>query len=85
MAELDDPQRLALIGSAYYEPMDDPVLDALLQRATTLASAPTAMVSIVGAHTQVFRAHRGLPAELAVACGTSRSISFCQLVVRSEE
>jgi GAF domain-containing protein len=85
VADLDDPQRLALIGRAYHEPTDDPVLDALLQRAITLASAPTAMVSIVGAHTQVFRAHRGLPAELAIACGTSRSISFCQLVVRSED
>jgi GAF domain-containing protein len=85
MAELDDPHRISLIGRAYYEPTIDPVLDALLERAILLASTPQAMVSIVGAHTQVFRAHRGLPPELAVACGTSRSSSFCQLVIRSED
>jgi GAF domain len=85
MAELDDPHRISLIGRAYYEPTIDPVLDALLERAVLLASTSMAMVSIVGSHTQVFRAHRGLPPELAVACGTSRSSSFCQLVIRSED
>jgi hypothetical protein len=58
---LDDPKRLSLIGRAYYEPAIAPVLDALLDRALALASTPMAMVSIVGAHTQAFRAHRGLP------------------------
>src|ERR1700731_2905433 len=48
MAELDDPHRISLIGRAYYEPTIDPSLDALLERALRLASAPMAMVSIVG-------------------------------------
>jgi hypothetical protein len=85
MAELDDPDRLAAIGPTYCEPGDDAVLDELLRRAARMADVPTALVSIVGAHTQVFRARYGLTPGLAVACGTSRSSSFCQLVVRSEE
>jgi hypothetical protein len=84
MADLDDPQRLAAIGRAYRNPKSEPVLDALLRRAATIADTPMAMVSVVGAHTQMFIAQHGLPPELAVACGTSRSSSFCQLVVKSE-
>ena len=84
MADLDDPERLAAIGRAYRNPTSEPVLDALLRRAAILADTPMAMVSIVGAHTQVFIGQHGLPPELAVACGTSRSSSFCQLVVKSE-
>ncbi len=84
MADLDDPERLALIGRSYYDLSSDATLDSLLEEAVKVADVPMAMVSIVGAFTQVYRAHRGLPPELAIACGTSRSSSFCQLVVRSE-
>lgn len=62
----------------------DSILDACIEEAARLSGAPIALVSLVMRHVQVFRAHRGLPPELALSCATSRRSSFCQFAVRDE-
>ncbi|AUX40153.1 diguanylate cyclase [Sorangium cellulosum] len=84
MADLNDPARLAELHHVLLRADADPLLDACVARAAELAGAPIALVSLVIRHIQLFRAHRGLPPELCVSCATSRSNSFCQLVVRHE-
>ncbi|AUX38452.1 MULTISPECIES: GAF domain-containing protein [Sorangium] len=84
MADLNDPVRLAELHGAMLRTDADAILDACVTRAARLARAPIAFVSLVVRHIQLLRAHHGLPLELAVSCATSRSNSFCQLVVRDE-
>ncbi|AUX24532.1 diguanylate cyclase [Sorangium cellulosum] len=84
MADLNDPARLAELHHLMLRADADALLDGCVARAAELAGAPIALVSLVVRHIQLFRAHRGLPPELAVSCATSRSNSFCQLVVRDE-
>ncbi|WP_437724510.1 GAF domain-containing protein [Sorangium sp. So ce861] len=84
MADLNDPVRLAELHGAMLRTDADAILDACVARAARLARAPIALVSLVVRHIQLLRAHHGLPLELAVSCATSRSNSFCQLVVRDE-
>ncbi|KYF87642.1 diguanylate cyclase [Sorangium cellulosum] len=84
MADLNDPVRLAELHGAMLRTDADAILDACVTRAARLARAPIALVSLVIRHIQLLRAHHGLPLELAVSCATSRSNSFCQLVVRDE-
>ena len=62
----------------------DPILQDLVERACAATVMPIAMVSLVLERMQVFRAHVGLPADLAAVCGTDRDASFCQFVVRDE-
>lgn len=62
----------------------DPILQDLVERARAATRMPIAMVSLVLERMQVFRAHVGLPADLATVCGTDRDASFCQFVVRDE-
>ncbi|WP_104986822.1 GAF domain-containing protein [Sorangium cellulosum] len=81
---LDDPARLAVLHGAMLRTEADVLLDACVAQAARLARAPIAMVSLVIRHIQLLRAHHGLPLELAVSCATSRSNSFCQIVVRDE-
>ncbi|WP_437911438.1 GAF domain-containing protein [Sorangium sp. So ce302] len=85
MADLNDPARLAELHHVLLRDDADAILDACVERAAELARAPMALVSLVVRHIQLFRAHRGLPPDLCVSCATSRSSSFCQLVVRNEE
>ncbi|EYF01479.1 GAF domain-containing protein [Chondromyces apiculatus] len=84
MAILDDPQRLNQLDPAITRLDADAILDACVEEAARLAEAPIALVSLVMRHVQLFRAHRGLPPELALSCATSRRNSFCQFVVRDE-
>ncbi|MGK3988999.1 GAF domain-containing protein [Sorangium sp. So ce136] len=84
MADLNDPARLAELHGAMLRTEADALLDACVARAAKLARAPIAFVSLVVRHIQLLRAHHGLPLELAVSCATSRSNSFCQLVVRDD-
>ncbi|WP_437874490.1 GAF domain-containing protein [Sorangium sp. So ce513] len=84
MADLNDPARLAELHQVLMRADADAILDACVVRAAELAGAPMALVSLVVRHIQFFRAHHGLPPELCVSCATSRSNSFCQLVVRHE-
>ncbi|WP_441293011.1 GAF domain-containing protein [Sorangium sp. KYC3313] len=85
MADLNDPARLAELHHVLLRDDADAILDACVERAAELARAPMALVSLVVRHIQLFRAHRGLPPDLCVSCATSRSSSFCQLVVRHEQ
>jgi len=84
MAELNDPDRLAPIDPALLNLDADAFLDACVEEAARLADAPVALVTLVLRHVQLFRAHRGLPPDLALSCATSRRSSFCQVVVRDE-
>ncbi|WP_437806347.1 GAF domain-containing protein [Sorangium sp. So ce1078] len=84
MADLNDPARLAELHQVLLRDDADAILDTCVERASELAQAPMALVSLIVRHIQLFRAHRGLPPELCVSCATSRSNSFCQLVVRQE-
>lgn len=84
MADLNDPARLAALHHVLLGAEADAILDACATRGAELARTPMAIVSLVSRHIQLFRAHHGLPPELAVSCATSRSNSFCQLVVHAE-
>ncbi|WP_437278849.1 GAF domain-containing protein [Sorangium sp. So ce375] len=84
MADLNDPVRLAELRGAVLRADADAILDACVARAAKLARSPIALVSLLVRHVQLLRAHHGLPLELAVSCATSRSNSFCQLVVLDE-
>ncbi|MDC0679894.1 GAF domain-containing protein [Sorangium atrum] len=84
MADLNDPARLAELRGAVLRADADAILDACVVRAAKLARSPIAVVSLLVRHVQLLRAQYGLPLELAVSCATSRSNSFCQLVVLDE-
>ncbi|WP_437762482.1 GAF domain-containing protein [Sorangium sp. So ce281] len=84
MADLNDAARLAELRGALLRADADAILDACVVRAAKLARSPIAVVSLLVRHVQLLRAQHGLPLELAVSCATSRSNSFCQLVVLDE-
>lgn len=84
MAHLDSPERLAAITPLLTRLDADEVLDACVEEVARIAEAPIALVSLLMRGIQVFRAHRGLPPELATSCATSRAISFCTFVVQEE-
>ncbi len=60
----------------------DAELQSIVEEAAQKLSAPIALVSLVLDHVQFFKAHYGLPPDLASSRGTSREVSFCQFVVR---
>ncbi|WP_438041056.1 GAF domain-containing protein [Sorangium sp. So ce128] len=84
MADLNDAARLAELRGALLRADADAILDTCVVRAAKLARSPIAVVSLLVRHVQLLRAQHGLPLELAVSCATSRSNSFCQLVVLDE-
>ncbi len=77
-----DPARLAAFTGDLLAPEEDPVLQALVREAAAATDAPIAAVSLVLQRIQLFRAHHGMPADLAAVQATDREVSFCQLVVR---
>jgi len=64
---------------------EDRVLQAIVKDAARNLSAPIAMVNLVLEEIQFFKAHYGLPPDLAAARGTACDVSFCQFVVRNGE
>jgi hypothetical protein len=64
---------------------EDEVLQSIVEEAARILSAPIAVVSFVLEEIQFFKAHYGLPPDLAAARGTERDVSFCQFVVRDGE
>jgi hypothetical protein len=74
----------ALKGDTLSSTLDDTLQNLVRETAGSLG-LPIALVSIVLERTQFFRAHVGLPRDLAVARATDRDASFCQFVVRDEE
>ncbi len=85
MAKLDAPERLSAINETLLSEEQDPELQQITGEAAALLGCPICLVSVVLRHIQYFRAHTGLPPDLAVSCATSRSSSFCQFVVEGEE
>jgi hypothetical protein len=77
-----DDSRLDAFGGSLLDSDVDDALQQLVEQAASEVHTPIALVSLVLSRTQFFRAHRGLPAELAVAQATDRDLSFCQFVVR---
>lgn len=70
-----------LTGAVLDRGLDD-TLQALVRQAAHELALPIALVSIVLKRTQFFRAHVGLPPDLALVRATDRDASFCQFVVR---
>jgi len=63
----------------------DDALQTIVEEAASETGAPIALVSLVLDNIQYFRAHHGLPPDLAVVRATSRDTSFCQFVVRDDD
>jgi GAF domain-containing protein len=80
----DDAGRRGLFPAPLLDTDEDPVLQSLVSEAATTLGAPIALVSLVLDRVQFFRAHVGLPPDLAATRATDRDVSFCQLVVRDE-
>lgn len=79
------PERREVFSRELLAETDDAELQQIVEEAARELAAPIALVTLVLDHIQFFKAHCGLPAELAAARGTSRDVSFCQFVVRDEE
>jgi GAF domain-containing protein len=82
------PDRLRRLGAGprahLFDPSDldpDPILQEIVEEASSALSAPIALVSLVLDHIQAFPAQVGLPPDLARARATDRDLSFCQVVV----
>lgn len=82
---LDAPERLAALTGGLLDRSPDPELQALVAEASSRLEAPIASVTLVMKGTQTFRAHAGLPPELAVSLATDRAQSLCQFVVARGE
>ena len=82
---LGDAPRRALFPAPLLAPELDGALQALVEAAATEIQAPIALVTLILERIQFFRAHYGLPPELAAARATDRDVSFCQLVVRDND
>jgi hypothetical protein len=80
----DDDRRLDVARGDVLGSAPDDTLQSIVSAAAIAAEAPIALVSLVLRRIQLFRAHIGLPPDLAVAGGTDRCVSFCQLVVRDK-
>jgi hypothetical protein len=79
-----DDRRLDVARGEVLASAPDDTLQSIVSAAAIAAEAPIALVSLVLRRIQLFRAHIGLPPDLAVAGGTDRCVSFCQLVVRDK-
>lgn len=63
---------------------EDEQLMRIVKDAAKELKTPIALVTLVMEQVQFFKAHYGLPEELAKARGTAKDISFCQFVVNTE-
>jgi hypothetical protein len=81
---LDAPERLRALGPPLLEGTPDAELQRLVEEAQRVSGFPLALVSLVTARLQYWRAHAGLPPELAASQGTDRCLSFCQFVVAAD-
>jgi GAF domain-containing protein len=84
LTPLDAPARLRTFEAPLLERAPDPELQRLVAEASALTGFPIALVSLVAHRIQFFRAHVGLPPELAASRATDRCNSFCQFVVAGE-
>lgn len=63
----------------------DEKLQSIVEEAAKDLDTPIALVTLVMEHIQFFKAHYGLPEDLAQSRGTDRDVSFCQYVVGKEQ
>ncbi|NIO07143.1 MAG: GAF domain-containing protein, partial [Deltaproteobacteria bacterium] len=76
------PDRHAAFTRELLAEAEDDELKAIVEQAARDLKAPIALVNLVLEHIQFFKAHHGLPPDLAASRATERSVSFCQFVVR---
>jgi len=79
------PERHTAFTGELLAEVEDEALQSIVEQAARDLSTPIAMVNLVLAEIQFFKAHYGLPPDLAAARGTERDVSFCQFVVREGE
>lgn len=79
----DDRGRFASFDVRALDGDHDDALQAIVAAAAIATEAPIALVSLVLRRIQLFRAHIGLPPDLAVTRAIDRCVSFCQIVVRT--
>lgn len=82
---LPDGRRLRGLTRDLLAGQPDEVLQTIVAAAAARTGAPIALVSLVLDDIQFFKAHHGLPPDLAEIRGTARDMSFCQLVVRDDD
>lgn len=78
----ENPSRLAGLNPKLMAESEDETLASIVREAAADLGAPMAMVSLVLDQIQFFKAHTGLPDDLAASRGLRREASFCQFVVR---
>jgi hypothetical protein len=76
------PERHRAFTAELLAEAEDEMLQSIVKEAARDLSAPIALVNLVLEEIQFFKAHYGLPKDLAAARGTERDVSFCQFVVR---
>ena len=79
------PERSKIFSQEILAEVEDPKLTEIVSQAANNLSTPMAMVTMVLEKIQFFKAHYGLPSDLAVSRSTERDVSFCQFVVRDGE
>jgi hypothetical protein len=76
------PERRAAFSRELLAETQDDELQSIVEAAAQSLRTPISMVTLVLDHVQFFKAHYGLPLDMAASRGTSRDVSFCQFVVR---
>ncbi|SHH29259.1 HWE histidine kinase domain-containing protein [Marivita hallyeonensis] len=85
-AVLNDQKRLnALQRTEVMDSLPEEAFDRVVRLATHIIGVPVGLVSFVDGTRQFFKAHKGLPPEVASASQTPLSHSFCQYVVSKDQ
>ncbi len=79
------PERYSAFTEGLLAEAEDTELQTIVNDAAGGLSAPIALVTLVLERIQFFKAHYGLPEDLAISRATERDVSFCQFVVRGGE
>ena len=79
------PERYSAFTEGLLAEAEDAELQAIANDAAGGLSTPIALVTLVLERIQFFKAHYGLPDDLAISRATERDVSFCQFVVRDGE
>jgi hypothetical protein len=80
--EAGDHRRLSVLIGDALAAAPDADLQVLVAEASRSFEAAFSALALVLAHTTLFRAHSGLPSELALTASIPTSATLCQLVVR---
>ncbi|MEK7951350.1 AI-2E family transporter [Luteolibacter soli] len=83
--EDEDERLITLEGLGLVNPEREPVLDHVTAKLARVFDVPMTAITLVDRDRQWFKAHLGLPDELAEEGGTPRDLSICGYVVASDE